>query len=109
MSFARDLGNNRFPRRNRFPQHLSQRLRPLQRCGYCKVGRGSSNHRLTAKAPFVVIDEDSDRVRAAIQSGCLVIQADETNDGTLGEARIERAKGIIAALAMITTMVERTR
>ncbi|MEN6609051.1 MAG: TrkA family potassium uptake protein, partial [Bryobacteraceae bacterium] len=49
--------------------------------------------------PFVVIERRPERVESAVHSGMLALLADSTRDQTLREARIEKARGLVAALA----------
>lgn len=67
-------------------------------CGFGRVGRNASVEFQRVKAPFVVIDRDEQRAARATALGMLAIVADATQDASLQEAGIERAKGLIAAL-----------
>jgi len=68
-------------------------------CGYGRVGRGAANELRQARAPFVIVDKNPEKVEAAIRAGMLAVHADSTRDETLQEVRVTRAKGLIAALA----------
>jgi voltage-gated potassium channel len=68
-------------------------------CGYGRVGRGAIEELFHAKAPFVVIEINPERVQRAIQRGIMAINGDATRDDTLRDAGIARARGLIAALA----------
>lgn len=68
-------------------------------CGFGRVGRGAAAELQRAGEPFVVIDRNPERMERAASAGMLAIQADSTRDQTLREAGIERAKGLISALA----------
>ena len=68
-------------------------------CGFGRVGRGAAAELQHAGVPFVVVDTNPDRVEAAIFSGMLAVAADATRDETLHQVGIERARGLIAALA----------
>src|SRR5579871_2451623 len=67
-------------------------------CGFGRVGRGAAAELQRAGAPFLVVDKDEDRVEWAIKSGMLAALADATDDNTLREAGVMRAKGLIATL-----------
>lgn len=67
-------------------------------CGFGRVGRGAAHELKRAEVPFLVIDKDEDRVEWAIRDGMLAVLADATNDETLMQAGIMRAKGLIATL-----------
>src|SRR6185369_1168385 len=68
-------------------------------CGFGRVGRGAANELHHAGVPFVVVDIEPDRAERAMMSGMLAVAADSTRDETLREVGIERARGLVAALA----------
>ncbi|MEO8371604.1 MAG: potassium channel protein [Candidatus Solibacter sp.] len=68
-------------------------------CGYGRVGRGAASELQHAGVPFVVVDIDPDRVERAMLAGMLAVAADSTHDETLHLVGIERARGLVAALA----------
>jgi voltage-gated potassium channel len=67
-------------------------------CGFGRVGRHASYEFQRVKAPFVVIDTNEVRVAKAANAGMLAVAADATQDDSLREAGVLRAKGLIAAL-----------
>lgn len=68
-------------------------------CGFGRVGRGAAQEMQRANVPFVVVDKDEHRVERAMRSGMLAVLADATRDETLRELHIQRAKGLVSALA----------
>jgi voltage-gated potassium channel len=68
-------------------------------CGFGRVGRGATEELRHAGAPFVVVDNDPQRVERAMTAGMLAVLADATRDETLRLVGIERARGLVAALA----------
>lgn len=68
-------------------------------CGYGRVGRSAALELQKAKAPFVMVDRNEQRVERAAAAGALTLLADATRDETLRQAGVLRAKGLIAALA----------
>jgi voltage-gated potassium channel len=68
-------------------------------CGYGRVGRGAAEELQRAGVPFIVIDTDPARVERAMLAGLLAVAADATRDDVLRQAGIERARGLVAALA----------
>ncbi|MCX6624186.1 MAG: potassium channel protein [Acidobacteria bacterium] len=68
-------------------------------CGFGRVGRAAAAELQREKVPFVVVDRDPGKVERAIRAGMIACQADSTRDDTLQELGIERAVGLIAALA----------
>ena len=68
-------------------------------CGFGRVGRGAASELQHAGVPFVVVDIDPERTERAMTQGMLAVSADSTRDDTLREVGIERARGLVAALA----------
>jgi len=68
-------------------------------CGYGRVGIGAAGELKRAGAPFVVVDIRPERAEMAIQAGLVAVAADSTHDETLRSVGIERARGLVAALA----------
>jgi voltage-gated potassium channel len=68
-------------------------------CGFGRVGRGAAHELLHAKVPIVVVDNSEDRIEMVIKAGMLGVLADSTRDETLRGVRIDRARGLVAALA----------
>jgi voltage-gated potassium channel len=67
-------------------------------CGFGRVGQGAAAEFQRAGVPFLVVDNNEDRVEWAMKAGMLAVLADATNDETLREAGIQRAKGLMATL-----------
>jgi voltage-gated potassium channel len=68
-------------------------------CGFGRVGRGAASELLHSGVPFVVVDINPDRVQRALLAGMLAVAADSTHDETLRLVGVERARGLVAALA----------
>jgi voltage-gated potassium channel len=68
-------------------------------CGFGRVGQGAASELRKAGAPFVVVDNDDERVASAISEGMLAVAADSTRDETLRLVGVTRAKGLVCALA----------
>ncbi|HUA58237.1 MAG TPA: potassium channel protein [Verrucomicrobiae bacterium] len=68
-------------------------------CGYGRVGRGAAEELQRAGVPFIVVDTDPTRVERAMLTGLLAVAADATRDDVLRQAGIEKARGLVAALA----------
>lgn len=64
-------------------------------CGWGRVGRALADHLLDENEPFVVIENDPERVTDVPH---LVVEGDATEDETLRQAGIERARALVAAL-----------
>ena len=68
-------------------------------CGFGRVGRGAADELQHAGVPFVVVDINPERVERAMLAGMLAVDADSTRDETLRLVGIDRARGLVAALA----------
>ncbi|MBM3784748.1 MAG: potassium channel protein [Acidobacteria bacterium] len=68
-------------------------------CGYGRVGRAACEDLKKAGVPVLVVDREEERAERAIRSGLLAVAADSTRDEVLRECGIDRARGLIAALA----------
>jgi voltage-gated potassium channel len=67
-------------------------------CGFGRIGEVVCRELVAKPAPFVVIDQDEERVREAEASQYLAIQGDAADEKILLAAGISRAKGLFAAL-----------
>ena len=68
-------------------------------CGFGRVGNGAAHELSHAGVPFVVVDINPARVERATLAGMLAVAADSTHDETLRLVGIERARGLVSALA----------
>jgi voltage-gated potassium channel len=68
-------------------------------CGYGRVGRNAASELQRSGVPFVIVDVKPERVEKAMLAGMLAVAADATRDETLHAVGIDRARGLIAALA----------
>jgi voltage-gated potassium channel len=68
-------------------------------CGYGRVGRAATRELQQAGVPIVIVDRNPEKVERAMRSGLPAFCADSTQDSTLEEVRVRRAKGLVAALA----------
>src|ERR1700685_191952 len=67
-------------------------------CGFGRVGRGAAHELRRAGVAFLIVDKSEDRVEWAIRDGMLAVLADATDDETLPQAGVMRAKGLVATL-----------
>lgn len=67
-------------------------------CGWGRTGQEVTEHFRKHNIPFVVIEQDADRVRKAEAEGLLVLQGDASVDEILLQAQIGKAQGIVCAL-----------
>jgi voltage-gated potassium channel len=67
-------------------------------CGFGRVGRQVAREFAVNGVPFVVIDNDPQRVEDCLAGGYLAMLGEAYDDAVLEEAGIRRAKGLIAAV-----------
>ena len=68
-------------------------------CGIGRVGRGAAEEFHRSGVPFVIIDDSPQRLEWATKQNMLTIPGDATKDETLREAGLDRARGLVCALA----------
>jgi voltage-gated potassium channel len=68
-------------------------------CGFGRVGSQVAREMHTEAVPFVVLDRDPARVEEALAAGYLALALDSSSEGTLQQAGIERARGLVASLS----------
>jgi voltage-gated potassium channel len=68
-------------------------------CGYGRVGRNAAAELRRAGVPFIILERNEVKVETAMREGLLGALGDATLDGNLREVGIDRARGLIAALA----------
>src|SRR5260370_12597842 len=61
-------------------------------CGFGRVGKGAAAELQRAGVPFLVVDNNDERVEGAIHSRILPVAADATNDATRPQPAILRPK-----------------
>ena len=66
-------------------------------CGYGRVGRHVSTELAREGMPFVIIDADDHTVASVQHEEYRCIQGDATDEGTLTEAGIDRARALVSA------------
>lgn len=68
-------------------------------CGYGRMGSAICEELVSAKAPFVVIENNTENIEKLEYQGYLYINGDGSSDEALLEAGIDRAKGLVAVLS----------
>lgn len=68
-------------------------------CGYGRVGRNAAEELRRAGVPFIILERNEAKLDSALHSGLLGALGDATLDINLRSVGIERARGLIAALA----------
>jgi voltage-gated potassium channel len=68
-------------------------------CGAGRVGRSVIQELLRSEAEVVLIDNRVERARWATDKGVITLVGDATKDEVLRQARVDTAKGLVAAIA----------
>jgi len=84
--------------RRRMKTEIAKLKKHFILCGYGRVGREIARTFSEEGVPFVVIDNDENAVAQVGADGYLYLQGDATSDEVLEEARIETARGLVAAV-----------
>lgn len=67
-------------------------------CGYGRIGSIIAEEFRCQKVPFVIVDNQPDRVRRATERGFPAIEADASREEALKQAGVARARGLVAAV-----------
>lgn len=90
----------RIVRGHRMDKQIAQLDNHIILCGVGRVGKQVAAEFHKTRTPFVVIEQDPDEIEQLQHLGdILYLQGDATKDETLRLAGIERAKGVVIALA----------
>lgn len=68
-------------------------------CGFGRVGHQVAREFTHDGVPFVVIDNDLQKIEECSSEGCLALFGDASDDAILEEAGVQRARGLVAALS----------
>jgi voltage-gated potassium channel len=68
-------------------------------CGFGRIGQIIAREFTRQSVPFVIIERDPERMQEAIELGYLAVEADASTEAVLHRVRIERARGLIAAVS----------
>jgi voltage-gated potassium channel len=66
-------------------------------CGAGRVGRSAARELARRPAPFVILESNEAKAQKFAEEGWLLLVGDATQEQTLREAQIERARGLVAA------------
>lgn len=67
-------------------------------CGYGRIGSVIVDEFRRQGVPYITIERDPERVHAVIEIGGLAVDADASREEVLTRVRIDRARGLIAAV-----------
>jgi voltage-gated potassium channel len=85
-------------RRRRIERMLDELDQHFIICGFGRIGAIIVQEFLRQEVPFVVIERDPERVHRVIEMGGLAVEADASREEVLSRVRIDRARGLIAAV-----------
>ncbi|QDU92882.1 potassium channel family protein [Lignipirellula cremea] len=68
-------------------------------CGYGRIGAMLADHLAAAKVPFVVIDQNTERITQAEEKGYLVLQGNAAEEDVLRKAGVARARFLASVLS----------
>ena len=68
-------------------------------CGFGRMGEIIAREFLRQGVPFVIIERNPERMHLAMDEGFLAVEADASNEDVLKRVRIDRARGLIAAVS----------
>ena len=87
-----------FLRRNRMGKRLSRLKDHFIVCGFGRVGQSVAETFIGESVPVVAVDTDPEALARASELGIPFVRGSATEDESLRSARIDRARGLIAAL-----------
>lgn len=68
-------------------------------CGYGRMGEIIAREFSRHHVPFVIIERNEDRMHLAMEQGYVAVEADASNEEVLRRVRIDRARGLVAAVS----------
>lgn len=68
-------------------------------CGYGRMGEIIAREFSRQHVTFVVIERNAERMHLAMDQGFLAVEADASNEDVLRKVRIDRARGLVAAVS----------
>jgi voltage-gated potassium channel len=97
-----ELGN--FFGRRKMEREISQLSDHYIICGAGRVGRSAARELSRTPAPFVIVDQNAPKL-ARYSNGWLTLVGDATQEQTLRQVNIEKARGLVAATTTDATNV----
>lgn len=90
---------NRALTRKRMTRDIDNLTQHAVICGFGRIGQMLARRLQESQQPFVVIDNDPDRMTEAEELGYLICRGNATDEATLKAAGIERAKTLATVLS----------
>jgi len=88
-----------FMGRGKMDKQIEKLDRHIIICGYGRTGFYIARDLREMKKPFVVIEDDPERLKVLEEEGVLYIADDPSDEDTLEAAGVTRAESLVAALA----------
>ncbi|MFC2084609.1 potassium channel family protein [Bacteroidota bacterium] len=85
-------------RRRRMEKKLDLLANHYIVCGYGRMGKEICDSLARNKYPFVVIENESDKIEMLKSKGFMIVNGDSTNDNVLLKAGLKRAKGLVSVV-----------
>jgi voltage-gated potassium channel len=86
-------------RRRRLTRMLDELVDHFIICGYGRMGEIIAREFARHGVPFVVIERSAERMHLAMEHGFIAVEADASSEDVLRRVRIDRARGLIAAVS----------
>ncbi len=84
--------------RRRFNRMLNEIENHFIICGYGRIGSIIADEFRKQRVPYIVIDQNPERVGEVLERGGLAVEADASREEVLQRVGIHRARGLIAAV-----------
>ena len=84
--------------RRRFGRMLETLQDHFILCGYGRMGEIIAREFARQRVPFIVVERNPERMHLAMEHGFLAVEADASNEEVLKRVRIDRARGLVAAV-----------
>jgi len=91
--------------RRRMEREISRLSKHFIICGAGRVGRSVARELARKPAPFVIVDNDEEKLQRYSNENWLTVTGDSTHAKVLQEAGIERASGLVAATTTDATNI----
>jgi voltage-gated potassium channel len=85
--------------KKRMKDKIAKMSKHLIVCGFGRTGQEVARQLSVDRVPFVVIEQDPERCKRASEDGLLYVCGDATDDDVLKQAGVQKANGIVCALA----------
>jgi voltage-gated potassium channel len=85
-------------RRRRLAMEIKRLSNHVVVCGYGRMGRVIANELKARSVPFVVVEKDTDALEHLEHKGYRFVKGDATDDNSLSEAGVERARAMATVL-----------